>query len=346
MHERDALNLPVFGLNSVRGVRTGGEVHALASPSLGFPLGASSVLMSTSDAVRVESRGSIRTIIINRPKRRNAIDPKTAALLAEAFRAFDEDDSAAVAVLHGAGGHFSAGADLKSLAAGDLHNVDPDPSTDGPLGCTRMSLSKPVIASIEGYAVAGGLELACWCDLRIVAEDAKLGVFCRRVGVPLVDGGTQRLPRIVGLGRALDLILTGREISAQEAYAMGLATRVVATGSARDDAESLALMLAAMPQRCMRSDRQAVYEGLGLGEMAGLAREADLGLSVLDSGEPIQGAKRFVRSRTPADERPATEKAEETSHGANDSSVESPTEERSSVAEEAPPDTGEAEQGE
>lgn len=306
--------------------------------------------MSISDSIRVESRGSIRTVIINRPERRNAIDPKTARRLAEEFRAFDEDDSATVAVLHGAGGHFSAGADLKSLAAGDLHDVDPDPAADGPLGCTRMSLSKPVIASIEGYAVAGGLELACWCDLRIVAEDAKLGVFCRRVGVPLVDGGTQRLPRIIGLGRALDLILTGREVSAQEAYAMGLATRVVAPGSARDDAESLALMLAAMPQRCMRSDRQAVYEGLGLGEAPGLAREADLGLSVLESGEPMRGAKRFVRSRIPADERSDTEETDEAPLRPGDALEEESQAEESqaeeSQAEEATPGAGQAKPGE
>lgn len=258
--------------------------------------------MSTTDPVRVESRGSLRTIILNRPDRRNAIDPGMARMLAEAFRAFDADDSASVAVLHGVGGHFCAGADLKALAAGDIHEVDPDPAKDGPLGCTRLSLSKPVIASVEGYAVAGGLELACWCDLRIVGEDATLGVFCRRVGVPLVDGGTQRLPQIVGLGRALDLILTGREVSAQEAHAMGLATQVVPAGTVRDEAEALALMLAAMPQHCMRSDRQAVYEGLGLSEAAGLAREADLGRQVLDTGKPIEAAKRFANRRASEEE--------------------------------------------
>ena len=258
--------------------------------------------MSTSDPVRVESRGSLRTIILNRPDRRNAIDPSMARMLAEAFREFDADDSASVAVLHGAGGHFCAGADLKALAAGDIHEVDPDPTIGGPLGCTRMSLSKPVIAAVEGYAVAGGLELACWCDLRLVAEDATLGVFCRRVGVPLVDGGTQRLPQIVGLGRALDLILTGRGVTAQEAHAMGLATQVVPAGTVREEAESLALMLAAMPQHCMRSDRQAVYEGLGLGEAAGLAREADLGRQVLETGEPIEAARQFARRRASEEE--------------------------------------------
>jgi enoyl-CoA hydratase len=167
-----------------------------------------------------------------------------------------------------------------------------------------------VIAAVEGYAVAGGLELACWCDLRIVAEDAIFGVFCRRVGVPLVDGGTQRLPQIVGLGRALDLILTGREVAASEAHAMGLATRVVPTGSTREEAESLALMLASMPQACMRSDRRAVYEGLGLSERAGLAREAELGRQVLASGEPLEGAERFARRRRAAREADASEQNE------------------------------------
>jgi len=247
------------------------------------------------EPVRVETRGSVWTVVLDRPDRRNAIDPDMAAQLAETFRAFDADSSAAVAVLYGAGGHFCAGADLKSIAEGDVHTIDPDPSADGPLGCTRMRLSKPVIAAVSGYAVAGGLELACWCDLRVAAEDAIFGVFCRRVGVPLVDGGTQRLPRIVGLGRALDLILTGREVSAQEAHRMGLVTRVVPPESVREEAETLALTLASMPQTCLRSDRRAVYDGLAMGHAAGLAREADLGRQVLDSGEPIDGAKRFVR---------------------------------------------------
>ena len=247
------------------------------------------------DPVRVETRGSVWTVVLDRPDRRNAIDPDTAARLAETFRDFDADPSAAVAVLYGAGGHFCAGADLKSMAEGDVHTVDPDPSADGPLGCTRMRLSKPVIAAVNGYAVAGGLELACWCDLRVAAEDAAFGVFCRRVGVPLVDGGTQRLPRIVGLGRALDLILTGREVGAQEAHQMGLVTRVVPPENVREEAEALALMLASMPQTCLRSDRRAGYDGLALGHAAGLAREADLGRQVLESGEPIEGAERFVR---------------------------------------------------
>ena len=247
-----------------------------------------------SAAVRVERSGPVFTVILDRPERRNAIDPSTAERLAEAFRAFDADDAASVAVLYGAGGHFCAGADLKSIASGDVHTVDPDPSADGPLGPTRLQLSKPVVAAVSGYAVAGGLELACWCDLRVVEADATLGVFCRRHGVPLVDGGTQRLPQIVGLGRALDLILTGRPVGADEALAMGLATRVVDPGTARDEAESLARALAEFPQTCLRSDRRAVYDGLALGRNAGLQREAELGLQVLDSGETTEGARRFA----------------------------------------------------
>ncbi|PEN10965.1 enoyl-CoA hydratase [Longibacter salinarum] len=265
--------------------------------------------MSVSDHVRVETRGSVYTVILDRPERRNAIDPKMAQDLAQAFRDFENDESAAVAVLYGIGGHFSAGADLKAIADGNLHPIEPDPSKDGPLGCTRMLLSKPVIAAVEGYAVAGGLELACWCDLRVVAEDATFGVFCRRVGVPLVDGGTQRLPEIVGLGRALDLILTGREVPATEAHAMGLATRVVPNGSTREEAEALALTLASMPQLCMRSDRRATYEGVGMTEKAGLAREAELGRQVLSSGEPIEAAKRYARRRRAAREHPTDEEA-------------------------------------
>lgn len=273
--------------------------------------------MYASESVRVERRGSVYTVILDRPDARNAISPATANDLAEAFRGFEADDTASVAVLYGAGGHFCAGADLKSIAEGDVHAVDPDPTTDGPLGCTRMRLSKPVVAAVEGYAVAGGLELACWCDVRVVAEDAIFGVFCRRVGVPLVDGGTQRLPQIVGLGRALDLILTGREVPAPEAHAMGLATRVVPPGDAREEAESLALTLSAMPQLCLRSDRQAVYEGLGLSEAAGLAREAELGRQVLASGEPTEAAKRFARRRRSANDDAQAEDGETAGAGTN-----------------------------
>ena len=184
--------------------------------------------------LHVERDGPVTNLLLNRPHRRNAVDPATATALADAVRAFDANDNAAVAVLAGAGDHFCAGADLKAVATGDVHTIDPDPSADGPLGPTRLQLSKPVIAAVKGYAVAGGLELACWCDLRVVAEDGVFGVFNRRYGIPLVDGGTQRLPQIIGLGRALDLLLTGRPVEADEAKAMGLATRVVAPGTARE----------------------------------------------------------------------------------------------------------------
>jgi len=244
--------------------------------------------------ILVERSGAVTTITLNRPERRNAIDPAMAEKLADAFRAFDRDEDAAVAVLTGAGGHFCAGADLKAVAEGDVHTVDPDPSADGPLGPTRLRLSKPVIAAVSGYAVAGGLELACWADLRVVESDAVFGVFCRRFGVPLVDGGTQRLPQIIGLGRALDLILTGRPVEADEAERIGLATRVVDPGTARDEAESLARTLGSFPQTCLRSDREAVYRGLDATEEEGLALEARLGREVLDSGETAEGARRFA----------------------------------------------------
>jgi len=247
--------------------------------------------------IRVATNGPVTTITLNRPARRNAIDPAMAAELADAVRAFDADDTADVAVLAGAGGHFCAGADLQAIAEGDVHTISPDVSQDGPLGPTRLQLSKPVIAAVSGYAVAGGLELACWCDLRIVEADAVFGVFCRRFGVPLVDGGTQRLPQIVGLGRALDLILTGRPVDADEAERIGLATRVVESGTAREEAETLARQIAASPQHCLRSDRAAVYRGLSMDEEQGLAVEARLGRQVLASGETEDGARRFVESR-------------------------------------------------
>jgi len=251
----------------------------------------------SSNSVLVETSPPVTTIVLNRPECRNAIDPATATALAEAFRAFDADEDAAVAVLTGAGDHFCAGADLKAIADGDVHDVDPDPDADGPLGPTRMHLSKPVIAAVAGYAVAGGLELACWCDLRVVDATATFGVYCRRHGVPLVDGGTQRLPRIVGLGRAMDLILTGRSVDAQEALAIGLATRVVEAGTARSEAEALARTLAEFPQTCLRSDRQAVYDGLAMDLRDGLALEAERGRDVLDSGETLDGATRFRDAR-------------------------------------------------
>jgi enoyl-CoA hydratase len=197
-------------------------------------------------SVRVERDGPITTVVLARPEARNAVDRATADALAEAFRAFDADDSARVAVLHGEGGCFCAGADLKAIARGEPNRVARD--GDGPMGPTRFVLSKPVIASIAGFAVAGGLELAAWCDLRVAEESAELGVSCRRWGVPLIDGGTVRLPRIVGLGRALDLILTGRLVGAREALAMGLVDRVVADGSSRAEAEALRARSRASPR--------------------------------------------------------------------------------------------------
>jgi len=208
-------------------------------------------------SVRVERSGPVTTVILDRPEARNAVDGATAQALADAFRAFDVDEDAAVAVLWGAGGSFCSGADLKAMS----NRVEPD--GDGPMGPSRMVLSKPVIAAVAGYAVAGGLELACWCDLRVVEESATFGVFCRRFGVPLIDGGTVRLPRLVGLGRALDLILTGRAVDAEEALRIGLADRVVPHGAARAAAEELARGLAALPQPTLRSDRLSVYEALG-----------------------------------------------------------------------------------
>ena len=212
--------------------------------------------------VRVEKEGAVTTVVLDRPEVRNAVDRAHADALAEAFRGFEADDGAHVAVLFGDGGNFCAGADLKALAAGAPNRVEP--TGDAPMGPTRFLLRKPVIAAVAGFAVAGGLELACWCDLRVVEEDATFGVFCRRWGVPLIDGGTVRLPRLIGLSRALDLILTGRAVNANEALAMGLANRVVPKGQARAAAEALARELAALPQLCMRNDRLSSYEQFGM----------------------------------------------------------------------------------
>jgi enoyl-CoA hydratase len=249
--------------------------------------------------LHVEHDGPVTLLLLNRPARRNAVDPATATALADAVRAFDADDDAAVAVLAGAGDHFCAGADLKAIAEGDVHTVDPDVSADGPLGPTRLRPSKPVLAAVEGYAVAGGLELACWCDLRVVASDAVFGVFNRRYGIPLVDGGTQRLPQIVGLGRALDLILTGRPVDAEEAKDMGLATRVVDPGTAREEATALAHQLAALPQAGLRGDRAAVYRGLGASRTEGLAEEARLGRGVIEQEDLAAAASRFEDATPP-----------------------------------------------
>jgi enoyl-CoA hydratase len=238
--------------------------------------------------VRIERQDVVWTVVIDRPEARNAVDGPTAQALADAFREFDANDSARVAVLWGAGGTFCAGADLKQMS----NRIDPDLSTDAPMGASRLVLDKPVIAAISGHAVAGGIELAAWCDLRVMESDAVVGVFCRRWGVPLIDGGTIRLPRIVGLGRALDLILTGRPVAADEALAMGFANRVVEPGQARPAAEALAREIAAFPQACLRSDRRSAYEGLGRDEASALGIEFGHGLASL-AAEGVQGAARF-----------------------------------------------------
>jgi enoyl-CoA hydratase len=242
-------------------------------------------------AVRVERDGAVTTVILARPERRNAVDGPTAAALAGAFRAFDADPEARVGVLWGEGGTFCAGADLHEVAAGRGNRVRED--GDGPMGPTRMLLSKPVVAAVAGHAVAGGLELALWCDLRVAERSAVFGVFCRRFGVPLVDGGTVRLPRLLGLGRALDLILTGRPVGAAEAHAIGLVDRVVEDGASRAAAQELAAEIARFPQLCMRSDRLSAYEQVGVPLEEALRRETVRGGAVLASGESRAGAVRF-----------------------------------------------------
>jgi enoyl-CoA hydratase len=244
--------------------------------------------------VTTERRGPVWTVILDRPGARNAVDGPTAEALAEAFRAFDADDEAAVAVLWGAKGTFCAGADLKALAETPDRANRLETTGDGPMGPSRMRLSKPVIAAIEGHAVAGGLELACWADLRVAATDAVLGVFCRRFGVPLIDGGTVRLPRLIGESRALDLILTGRPVAADEALHMGLVNRLAEPGCARADAETLAEQLSAFPQYCMRQDRLSALEQWSLDEDGALAREFQRGYSVIQSGESKRGAGSFT----------------------------------------------------
>jgi enoyl-CoA hydratase len=241
--------------------------------------------------VTIERDGPVTTVVLDEPAVRNAVDRPTAEALADAFRAFEADDDASVAVLWGAGGTFCAGANLKAVADGRGNRVAPD--GDGPMGPSRMLLSKPVIAAVSGHAVAGGLELALWCDLRVVEEDAVMGVFCRRWGVPLIDGGTVRLPRIVGLGRALDLILTGRPVSAKEALAIGLATLVVPPGESRTAAEALAHELARFPQLCMRHDRLSAYEQHDMGLEEALANELRHGVVALQH-EALAGAARFA----------------------------------------------------
>lgn len=245
-------------------------------------------------AVLVEKEGPVMTIILSRPEVKNAVDRPTAEALADAFRRFEADAEARVAVLWGAGGTFCAGADLKAIASGSPNRIDPE--GDAPMGPSRMLLDKPVIAAIAGHAVAGGLELALFCDLRVVEEDAILGVFCRRWGVPLIDGGTVRLPRLIGLSRALDLILTGRAVSAAEALSMGLANRVVKAGASRSEAEALAREIAAFPEVCMRGDRRSAYEQFDHGLEDALANEWRLGMRSLEA-DAFSGAARFTASR-------------------------------------------------
>ncbi|MFD0340116.1 crotonase/enoyl-CoA hydratase family protein [Streptomyces sp. NPDC127117] len=247
--------------------------------------------MSEETAVRIERDGPVFTVVLARPEVRNAVDGPTARQLADAFREFDADPDASVAVLWGEGGTFCAGADLKGIGTARGNEVLAD--GDGPMGPTRMRLSKPVIAAVSGHAVAGGLELALWCDLRVAEDDAVFGVFCRRWGVPLVDGGTVRLPRLIGESRAMDMILTGRPVPAAEAYAMGLANRIVPPGEARGAAERLAHEIAAFPQLCLRHDRLSVREQHGLGEREALAQEYRHGLVPLTAGETQAGAERF-----------------------------------------------------
>jgi len=245
--------------------------------------------VSVTSAVTSRREGPVTTVLLSRPERRNAVDGPTAAALADAFRAFDADPEAAVAVLHGEGGVFCAGADLNAVGTAQGNRVESD--GDGPMGPTRLRLSKPVIAAIAGHAVAGGLELALWCDLRVAEEDAVLGVFCRRWGVPLIDGGTVRLPRLIGAGRAMDLILTGRPVLAAEAERIGLVNRVVGRGESLAAAKELAHALARFPQSCLREDRLSLLEQEGLPEAQAMAGEFEHGLRSL--AEVQAGLERF-----------------------------------------------------
>ncbi|MGH3309681.1 MAG: crotonase/enoyl-CoA hydratase family protein [Streptomyces sp.] len=240
--------------------------------------------------VRTESQGPVTTVVLSRPAARNAVDGATATALADAFRAFEADEEARVAVLWGEGGTFCAGADLKAIGTDRANRVEPD--GDGPMGPTRLRLSKPVIAAVSGHAVAGGLELALWCDLRVAEEDAVFGVFCRRWGVPLIDGGTVRLPRLIGTSRAMDLILTGRPVPAGEAYDIGLANRLVPPGTSRAAAEELAAGLARFPQACLRGDLASVHDQEGLTEEEAMARELRHGQAPLL--QAADGAARFA----------------------------------------------------
>jgi enoyl-CoA hydratase len=249
--------------------------------------------MSSQAAVSVARTGPVSTVILSRPAARNAVDGPTAAALVDAFLEFEADPDASVAVLYGDGGTFCAGADLKAIGTERGNQVSADPDADGPMGPTRMLLSKPVIAAVSGYAVAGGLELALWCDLRVADETAVFGVFCRRWGVPLIDGGTVRLPRLIGTSRAMDLILTGREVRAEEAERIGLANRVVPAGDARAAAEQLAAELAALPQTCLRHDRLSALEQHGRTERDALITEFAHGQVSL-TADALSGAAAFT----------------------------------------------------
>ncbi|NHI92341.1 MAG: crotonase/enoyl-CoA hydratase family protein [Candidatus Lokiarchaeota archaeon] len=242
--------------------------------------------------IRIEKKKWVTTIIMDNPEVKNAVDGPTAAALADAFREFDKDNNARVAVLWGSNGCFCAGANLKAVLQGKGNKMNKE--GDGPMGPTRMLLSKPVIAAISGYAVAGGLELAIWCDLRVVEQDAFFGVFSRRFGVPLIDGGTFRLPRLIGLSRALDMIITGRKVGAEEAYDWGLANYLVDKGKSRVEAEKLANKIGEFPQTCLRNDRISAYEQFGMDINIALKNEFKHGLKVIESGETLQGAKRFT----------------------------------------------------
>jgi len=245
--------------------------------------------------VLIEKDYPVFTIIINNPETKNAVDGPTAHELSSAFRKFESDEKALVAVLWGANETFCSGANLKAITERRGNKVEKE--GDGPMGPTRMRLKKPVIAAIAGYAVAGGLELALWCDLRVIEKNAVFGVFCRRFGVPLVDGGTVRLPRLIGLSRAMDMILTGRSINAEEAYAWGLANRIVDNGQARIEAEKIAREIAAFPQTCMRNDRLSSYEQFGLSIEDAMINEFKIGLKTLESGEFLEGSSEFAKGK-------------------------------------------------
>lgn len=254
--------------------------------------------MSSVAPVQVERRPPLYWVMINRPLARNAVNGETARALAEAFQDFENDPALSVAILSGAEDHFCAGADLKAVASDDPERRNPlNTEGIGPMGPSRMQLSKPVIAAIDGYCVAGGLELALWCDMRIATERAIFGVFCRRFGVPLIDGGTVRLPRLIGMSRAMDMILTGRAVDAAEAQAIGLANRVVSVHNLRDSAEQLAMQIAALPQQCLRNDRLSAYQQWGMDEQQAIRNEFTLGMATLSSGETVAGAQRFEQGK-------------------------------------------------